>query len=118
VATEPDDCMVRVKGCDIHYLRWGDPESEEGERGRMFRNPKSYADLDTAVRHFHLQPPQPCEQTSSSTTSRGGRCARSTAAGAGEAHHHVLLDQPLALVAALRTILADWQHSIPRRRPG
>ena len=24
VATEPDDCMVRVKGCDIHYLRWGD----------------------------------------------------------------------------------------------
>ncbi len=31
-----------------------------------------------------------------------------------EAHHHLILDQPLAFVAALRTLLADWQHSIPR----
>jgi pimeloyl-ACP methyl ester carboxylesterase len=34
-----------------------------------------------------------------------------------EAHHHLFLDQPLAFVAALRTLLADWHHSIPRRRP-
>ena len=33
-----------------------------------------------------------------------------------EAHHHLLLDQPLAFVAAVRTLLADWQHSIPDRR--
>jgi pimeloyl-ACP methyl ester carboxylesterase len=33
-----------------------------------------------------------------------------------EAHHHLLLDQPLAFVAAVRTLLADWQHSIPNRR--
>ncbi|MBT8208666.1 MAG: alpha/beta hydrolase [Acidimicrobiia bacterium] len=33
-----------------------------------------------------------------------------------EAHHHLLLDQPLALVAALRTLLADWHHSLPRGR--
>ena len=32
------------------------------------------------------------------------------------AHHHVLLDQPLALVTYLRALLADWQHSIPRSR--
>lgn len=32
-----------------------------------------------------------------------------------EAHHHVMLDQPLALVAALRTLLADWGHSEPHR---
>jgi pimeloyl-ACP methyl ester carboxylesterase len=32
------------------------------------------------------------------------------------AHHHLLLDQPLAFVAAVRTLLADWQHSIPNRR--
>jgi len=32
-----------------------------------------------------------------------------------EAHHHLILDQPLAFVAALRTLLADWEHSIPRR---
>jgi len=32
------------------------------------------------------------------------------------AHHHLMLDQPLALVTGLRTILADWEHSIPRQR--
>jgi len=28
----------------------------------------------------------------------------------------VMLDQPLALVSALRALLADWNHSVPRRR--
>jgi hypothetical protein len=26
-----------------------------------------------------------------------------------------MLDQPIALAAALRTLLADWDHSIPHR---
>jgi len=34
-----------------------------------------------------------------------------------QAQHHVMLDQPLALVAALRAILADWEHSLPARSP-
>jgi pimeloyl-ACP methyl ester carboxylesterase len=29
------------------------------------------------------------------------------------AGHHVMLDQPIALVTALRTLLADWDHSLP-----
>ncbi len=29
-----------------------------------------------------------------------------------EAHHHLMLDQPLAFVASLRTLLADWNHSV------
>ena len=29
------------------------------------------------------------------------------------AGHHVLLDQPVALIAALRTLLSDWDHSLP-----
>ncbi len=29
-----------------------------------------------------------------------------------EAHHHLILDQPLAFVAAVRTFLAEWEHSI------
>jgi pimeloyl-ACP methyl ester carboxylesterase len=29
------------------------------------------------------------------------------------AGHHVMLDQPIALVAALRTLLSDWDHSFP-----
>lgn len=35
-----------------------------------------------------------------------------------QAHHHLMLDQPLALVAALRALLADWEHSVPRRPAG
>jgi len=31
------------------------------------------------------------------------------------AGHHIMLDQPVALAAALRTLLADWDHSIPHR---
>ncbi|MGI9602491.1 MAG: alpha/beta fold hydrolase [Acidimicrobiales bacterium] len=33
-----------------------------------------------------------------------------------EAGHHVMLDEPLLLVTAIRTLLADWDHSTPYRR--
>ena len=33
-----------------------------------------------------------------------------------EAYHHIMLDQPLLLVTGLRTLLADWEHSLPQRR--
>ncbi len=33
-----------------------------------------------------------------------------------QAHHHLTLDQPLAFVAALRTLLADWHHSTAFKR--
>ena len=32
-----------------------------------------------------------------------------------EAGHHAMLDEPLVLLTAIRTLLADWDHSIPRR---
>jgi pimeloyl-ACP methyl ester carboxylesterase len=32
------------------------------------------------------------------------------------AGHHIMLDQPIALVAALRTLLSDWDHSRPEPR--
>jgi pimeloyl-ACP methyl ester carboxylesterase len=32
------------------------------------------------------------------------------------AGHHIMLDQPLSLVTGLRTLLADWDHSVPRVR--
>jgi pimeloyl-ACP methyl ester carboxylesterase len=35
-----------------------------------------------------------------------------------QAYHHLILDQPLAFIAALRALLADWEHSVPQRRPG
>jgi pimeloyl-ACP methyl ester carboxylesterase len=31
------------------------------------------------------------------------------------AGHHIMLDEPVALATALRTLLADWDHSIPHR---
>lgn len=34
-----------------------------------------------------------------------------------EAHHHLMIDQPLAFVSVLRALLADWEHSFPARRP-
>jgi pimeloyl-ACP methyl ester carboxylesterase len=34
-----------------------------------------------------------------------------------EAGHHAMLDQPLILLTAVRTLLADWDHSDPHRRP-
>jgi len=29
------------------------------------------------------------------------------------AGHHVMLDQPLALITGIRTLLSDWDHSRP-----
>ena len=33
-----------------------------------------------------------------------------------EAGHHGMLDEPLLVTTAVRTLLADWDHSTPRRR--
>ncbi|GIU84888.1 MAG: alpha/beta hydrolase [Acidimicrobiales bacterium] len=33
-----------------------------------------------------------------------------------QAGHHVMLDQPLLLVTAIRALLADWEHSVPVQR--
>ena len=33
-----------------------------------------------------------------------------------DAQHHLFLDQPLAFVSALRTLLAEWRHSRPNRQ--
>jgi pimeloyl-ACP methyl ester carboxylesterase len=33
-----------------------------------------------------------------------------------DAHHHLILDQPLAFIAATRALLGDWEHSVPRAR--
>jgi pimeloyl-ACP methyl ester carboxylesterase len=35
-----------------------------------------------------------------------------------EAGHHAMLDQPLLLLTAIRTLLADWEHSEPHARRG
>jgi pimeloyl-ACP methyl ester carboxylesterase len=152
-------------------VRRPDPESEEGTRGRAFRAPGTYPDLETALQHFHLIPPQPdpepwvlehvarnsLHQTPAGWTWKfdphlftyslvamneqlaAVRCRVAVLRGEHsvvvppdtaeymyelmgrvspvvtipEAHHHMLLDQPLSFVTALRTLLADWEHSMP-----
>jgi len=159
-------------------VRRPDPETMEGVSGGMFRAPKVYPDLEEGMRHFHLVPPQPCENgwlvghiarhslhdveggvtwkfdpgvfirregpnrpseygsllaraacrlaivngADSSIVSQDMRdymaelLAGSPAAVAGvpfievpEAQHHVLLDQPIAVVTALRAIFGTWR---------
>jgi pimeloyl-ACP methyl ester carboxylesterase len=140
----------------------------------MFRNPKTYPDLATALEHFHLQPPQPVtndyavahiarhslkqveggwtwkfdpavfarERYDSEIHLDKTRCRLALMHGQlsdlvtpevqvymeeltgrnapmveiPQAYHHIPLDQPLALVAAIRAILADWQHSVDKKR--
>jgi pimeloyl-ACP methyl ester carboxylesterase len=35
-----------------------------------------------------------------------------------QAYHHLLLDQPLAFISAIRALLADWEHSTPHVKRG
>ena len=138
----------------------------------MFRNPKVYEELETAIEHFVLVPPQPCENpyiirhvayhslrrveggwtwkfdprvflkvtpTPTSEFLANTRCRIGLLRGElsdlvspeigaymyelldrnapvveiPQAHHHLILDQPLAFLAATRALLADWEHSIP-----
>lgn len=169
----------RLRGAIIvdSPVRRPDPEREEAVRGRAFRNPKTYPDLDTAVEHFRLVPDQP-RSNEFVMDYIARRSLRETDAGwtwkfdhdlwtlgkqqpaaiheylasvrtrvalfegershlvtpdvsefmyeqlgrnapvvsIPEAYHHLIIDQPLAFIAALRAILADWEHSVPRGR--
>jgi pimeloyl-ACP methyl ester carboxylesterase len=154
-----------------------DPESNEAQGGRAFRNPKTYPDLDTAIAHFRLIPEQPCandflvehvarhsvHETPAGWTWKFDphvfdrfppktlhdylahvRCRVALLRGEmsaivppetaqymyellnrnaplveiPQAYHHLILDQPLAFIAALRALLCDWEHSIPQRQLG
>lgn len=150
-----------------------DPESEEGYRGKAFRNPKVYATREEARSRYRLVPDQPCDNdfiidyvaSHSMMAVEGGftwkfdpkiyrnvrpramhellpqlRCRvalfraeyglvdpetgdymyellgrNAPVIEIPDAYHHVMLDQPLPMIAGLRALLADWEHSIPRK---
>jgi len=156
-------------------VRRPNPEEEEGARGKAFRNPKVYPDLESALAHYRLVPEGDCAadyvldyvaRASVVETPEGWTWKfdpevfrRSVPRAEGEllervgcrvalmraqyglvtddihaymyerlhrnapvftvpeAYHHLMMDQPLAFVAALRALLADWEHSVPRQRP-
>jgi pimeloyl-ACP methyl ester carboxylesterase len=82
--------------------------------GRVQGTPQLLRQLDCRVALFHAEhgivPPQTTELMYDSL---GQRAPLIEIPAAG---HHVMLDQPIALVTALRTLLADWEHSHPARR--
>ena len=82
--------------------------------GRTQGTPQLLRQLDCRVALFHAErgivPPQTTELMYDSL----GQLAPVIEIPA--AGHHVMLDQPIALVTGLRTLLADWDHSRPARR--
>ena len=155
-------------------VRQPDPEEQEGARGKAFRNPKVYPDMESAIARYRLVPDQRCEnkfildylaRTSLREIEAGYtwkfdpqvfrrisprasheilpkvRCRlalfraqfgmvtpdigeymyelldrNAPVVEIPQAYHHLMLDQPLAVVTALRALLADWEHSIPHRK--
>ena len=79
--------------------------------GRAQGAPQLLRQLACRVALFHAEhgivPPQTSELMYDSL---GQRAPLIEIPAAG---HHVMLDQPIALVTALRTLLADWEHSRP-----
>jgi pimeloyl-ACP methyl ester carboxylesterase len=151
-------------------VRRPDPESLVAQRGRMFKNPKQYPDLQTAMEHFHLVPPQPVVnpfivehiarhslrehnghwtwkfdprlfhrngEVDTADALRRITCPLAVIHGQlsnlltedvqeymeeltgrsaamieiPQAHHHVPLDQPLALISAIRSIVGTWSST-------
>jgi pimeloyl-ACP methyl ester carboxylesterase len=82
--------------------------------GRAQGTPTLLRQLDCRVALFHAEhgivPPQTTELMYDSL----GQLAPVIEIPA--AGHHVMLDQPIALVTGIRTLLADWDHSRPARR--
>jgi pimeloyl-ACP methyl ester carboxylesterase len=82
--------------------------------GRTQGTPALLRQLDCRVAVFHAEqgivPPQTAELMYDSL----GQLAPVIEIPA--AGHHVMLDQPIALVTGIRTLLADWDHSRPARR--
>jgi pimeloyl-ACP methyl ester carboxylesterase len=81
--------------------------------GRAQGTPTLLRQLDCRVALFHAEngivPPQTTELMYDSL----GQLAPVIEIPA--AGHHVMLDQPIALVTGIRTLLADWDHSSPAR---
>lgn len=78
--------------------------------------PEVLTRLDCRVALFRAEHGIVTQQLSEVMYDRLGRAAPVVEIPA--AGHHIMLDQPIALVAALRTLLSDWDHSLPSTPPG
>ncbi len=79
--------------------------------GRSQATPALLHHLDCRVAIFHAEHGIVPPQTTELMYDKLGRLAPVIEIPA--AGHHVLLDEPIALVTGIRTLLSDWDHSLP-----
>jgi pimeloyl-ACP methyl ester carboxylesterase len=79
--------------------------------GRSQATPALLHQLDCRVALFHAEHGIVPPQTAELMYDKLGR--RAPVIEIPAAGHHVMLDQPIALVTGLRTLLSDWEHSLP-----
>jgi pimeloyl-ACP methyl ester carboxylesterase len=81
--------------------------------GRTQATPALLHQLECRVALFHAEHGIVPPQTTELMYDKLGR--RAPVIEVPAAGHHIMLDQPIALVTALRTLLSDWDHSLPAR---
>ncbi len=81
--------------------------------GRPALSPSRLARVDCRVAVFRAERGLVSEEMGEVMYDKLGRAAPVIAIP--DAGHHVMLDQPLSLVTGLRTLLADWRHSLPHQ---
>jgi pimeloyl-ACP methyl ester carboxylesterase len=82
--------------------------------GRPQATPALLSRLDCRVALFRTEHGIVSPQTSELMYDRLGR--RAPLIEIPAAGHHVMLDHPIALVTGIRTLLSDWDHSLPASR--
>jgi pimeloyl-ACP methyl ester carboxylesterase len=82
--------------------------------GRNPLTPALLTRLDCRVALFYAEHGIVSPQTSELMYDRLGR--RAPLIEIPAARHHVMLDHPIALVTGIRTLLSDWDHSLPASR--
>jgi pimeloyl-ACP methyl ester carboxylesterase len=82
---------------------------------RSAATPALLRNLDCRVALFHAEHGIVPPQTTELMYDKLGQLAPVIEIPA--AGHHVMLDQPIALVTGIRTLLSDWDHSLPARPP-
>jgi pimeloyl-ACP methyl ester carboxylesterase len=82
--------------------------------GRPQFTPALLARLDCRVAMFYAEHGIVSPQISELMYDRLGR--RAPLVEIPAAGHHVMLDHPIALVTGIRTLLSDWDHSLPASR--
>lgn len=105
---------AHVAATSIHEVSGGwSWKFDPGIFGRPQFTPALLHQLDCRVALFHAEHGIVPPHTTELMYDRLGR--RAPVIEIPAAGHHVMLDHPIALVTGIRTLLSDWDHSLPSR---